>query len=469
MGALRLRSMERIIGRSFAGMLSGSLCCVLTAVCALAATGSSLEEAERLADDAVRRAAEHPEASLEQARKALALTADFEPTAFVKPGRKGEVVEDAYVAARSDYRRHRARLYDAVGQCLSRVGREDAAVRYLRRAAVLDPVGASPVRLARSLVAIGRGRPALDALLAQGANELGADALEVGQRAADAAGLPSLQVEIDRVRLLALPTTPRVEYRDGPLSLPEKARLSTGAPLRLEAEGPILIYAAERSCASCSADLESLKRLAPADARVILMAQAPDQDQALRSAVSLYRYDWPFLVGPGVAEALRVSGPSLLVVGRRGFCAALVHPPFALTLPGVLGVFARADLRESVPRGAWNRRPVDRKPAAPAPGILEQGLAPGEDEPTPPEFRAAVEAYAARRFAEALRLFEALELRGDGWLLPPEARLDRALCLAGLGRREEARRLLLRIGDSRFQDAVDHALEEISSGAARDR
>ncbi len=42
------------------------------------------------------------------ARKALSLTADFEPTAFVKPGRKGEVVEDEYVAARSDYRRHRA-------------------------------------------------------------------------------------------------------------------------------------------------------------------------------------------------------------------------------------------------------------------------------------------------------------------------------------------------------------------------
>jgi hypothetical protein len=37
------------------------------------------------------------------------------------------------------------------------------------------------------------------------------------------------------------------------------------------------------------------------------------------------------------------------------------------------------------------------------------------------------------------------------------------LCLAAAGRREEARRLLLRIGDSRFQDAVDAALERIGS------
>ncbi len=37
----------------------------------------------------------------------------------------------------------------------------------------------------------------------------------------------------------------------------------------------------------------------------------------------------------------------------------------------------------------------------------------------------------AGRKTEALKLFDALEAKGDGWLLPPEARLDRALCLAG--------------------------------------
>ena len=69
--------------------------------------------------------------------------------------------------------------------------------------------------------------------------------------------------------------------------------------------------------------------------------------------------------------------------------------------------------------------------------------------------------------AEALRLFDALEAKGDGWLLPPEARLDRALCLAALGRREEARRMLLRTGDSRFQDDVDRTLEQVGTPGAK--
>ena len=67
------------------------------------------------------------------------------------------------------------------------------------------------------------------------------------------------------------------------------------------------------------------------------------------------------------------------------------------------------------------------------PALLAEGLAPGEDEPVPAEFTHAVEAYRAGRFAEALRGFEALAARDDGWLLAPEARLDRALAMAGLG------------------------------------
>ena len=77
-----------------------------------------------------------------------------------------------------------------------------------------------------------------------------------------------------------------------------------------------------------------------------------------------------------------------------------------------------------------------------------------------------VEDWAHEFGAEALRLFEGLEAKGDGWLLPPEARLDRALCLATLGRREEARQLLLRTGDSRFQEALDRTLERVASGPA---
>ncbi|HEY7513086.1 MAG TPA: hypothetical protein VIC87_01330, partial [Vicinamibacteria bacterium] len=108
------------------------------ALAILLAAGGSAEEAEGLASRAMETAAASPEEGLAAARRALAMTEEFEPTAYVKPGRKGEVVEDAYLAARAEYRRHRARLYEAVGECLARAGRHDAAVRYLRRAADLD-------------------------------------------------------------------------------------------------------------------------------------------------------------------------------------------------------------------------------------------------------------------------------------------------------------------------------------------
>ena len=118
-----------------------------------------------------------------------------------------------------------------------------------------------------------------------------------------------------------------------------------------------------------------------------------------------------------------------------------------------------------MPRKRWNLRPPDRAVRARA-GSARRGPGPGEDEPAPAEFTQAVAAYRARRFAEALRGFETLAARDDGWLLAPEARMDRALAMAGLGRREEARRMLLRIGDSRFQEAVDRALERVGSGPA---
>jgi hypothetical protein len=104
---------------------------------------------------------------------------------------------------------------------------------------------------------------------------------------------------------------------------------------------------------------------------------------------------------------------------------------------------------------------VERRPLPALPAALPGGLVPGEDATAPPEFDRAVAAYRTKKYAEALALFEGLESRGDGWLLPPEARIDRALALAGLGRREEARRLLLRTGDSRFLDAADRALENL--------
>lgn len=429
---------------------------------AMALAGPPAAEAERLAARVLLGGMAAP-AALADARRALALTADFDPTDFVKAGRKGEVVEDEFVAARRAYRRHRALVYEAVGAAQASQGDHRAASRYLRRAVLLEPTEPRVARLARSLLAVDGAAEALHLVLGQArAATLGPSTVSLVEQAVDAAGLPSVQLEIDRARLAAV--APAAAYRDGPLRLSAGGRLSTGAPLALE-EDALVFYAAEASCRSCSDDLQELKRAVPAGVRVILVP-ATAEDQPLRQILGLYHYDWPILIGSGAARDLGLVPGSLLVVARGGWAAAAVKPPFLPTLSSVLQVFAAANVREAVPRPGWNGRPIDRKPVAPSPPlVMPEGLAPGEDEPAPDEFTAAVAAYRARRPAEALRLFEGLEAKGDGWLLPPEARLDRALCLAALGRREEARRLLLKTGDSRFQEEVDRALERV--GASR--
>jgi hypothetical protein len=224
-----------------------------------------------------------------------------------------------------------------------------------------------------------------------------------------------------------------------------------------------VIYVAEATCRSCSSDLESLKRTVPPTVRILTVPEVADQDVALRQVLQLYRYPWPIIVGKGVAVSLKVPVRSALVVARGGWSGAVVKPPFGPALASVLDAFGRNDVRETVPRPGWNQRPVERRASAPPPGLLPEGLAPGEDDPAPAEFTAAVAAYREGRAAESQRLFDGLAARGDGWLLPPEARMDRALCMAKTGQAEAARRLLLRIGDSRFQDAVDHALENVGS------
>src|SRR5262249_59243444 len=77
----------------------------------LAATPSPVDEAERLAAEATRAAESRPAEALDLARRALGATAEFDPIAFVRAGRRGEVVEDTFQAARASYRRHPARLY----------------------------------------------------------------------------------------------------------------------------------------------------------------------------------------------------------------------------------------------------------------------------------------------------------------------------------------------------------------------
>jgi tetratricopeptide (TPR) repeat protein len=423
----------------------------------------AIAEAERLAEEAVRMGQRDPRAALVQARRALVLTNEFNPTAFVEMGRKGEVVEDEFKAARTAYGEHRAVLYSAVGTLLVQQGDALAGSRYLSRAFLLDPRPSRGLDLARAQIALGRGREALDTIrraIAAMAS-LSPEAVQVIVQAVDVARLPSAQAEIDRGRLKAS-LGDAVTLRDGQVSLPPDVELSSTPVFRLE-EAPVnLIYMAEASCRHCSADLSDLHRLVPDDVRILILPEGDDQDAPVRQVLALYRYPWPLLLGRNLAALLELEPRSALVVARGGWSAVELKAPFGPTLTTALTALSRTDVQETVPRPLWNRRPADRSPLPPPPGLLEDGLAPGEDRPFPPEFEAAVEAYRAGRHREALEGFDALEARGDGWLLPPEARLNRALCLAGMGKRGDARRILLRTGDSRFEEAIDETLERVA-------
>jgi tetratricopeptide (TPR) repeat protein len=430
---------------------------LLAAVLAVAAPVSKSQQAERMASTA--RAHPKDASALAEARQALALTEDFDPTAFVKPGRKGEVVEDEYRAALAEYRRHRARLYEAMGACLDARGESRAAVRYLRRALVLDPPGADVAALGRALLHDNRPREALDVLLSHASGPIAGERLAAAGEAADLAGIPSLQAELDRARLLAL-DMPRPEPRDGPMRFAERLRLSTGAPLHLDDDIVSTIYVAAGACRSCSQDLAELKRVLPAEVRALVAAAEPEDDRTLRQALELYHVTWPVVLGTR-AGAYGPKAPVVWVIGRGGWSAAVLEPPIARSLPAVLGVFARQDVSEPRPRAKWNGRPAERQQLAAQPPLAADGLVPGEDEPAPSEFAAASDAFRAGRAREALAMVETLHGRADGWLLSPEARLDRALCLARQGEVATARRLLRSIGDSRFQERVDTALESL--------
>jgi len=426
----------------------------------LASAAGRVKEAEKLAAEAVRLSAARAPAAIEPASRALKMTEEFDPTAFVSAGRKGEVVEDAYVQARLDYRRHRAGLYAAMGEALAAAGQARPATRHFGRAALLDASADRSRRHAEALLAEGRGREALDILRRQAAaGALGPEAVALLERVADLVGLPSVQAEIDRARVQPLGAA--VEYRDGPVRLADNPRLSTGAPFKIGNDVTVF-YLATTVCRSCSQDLEVLKALVPRGTRVIMVAEDPERDHALRQILQLYRYDWPLLLGRGHYQALQAPGGTVLVVGRGGWVGAVAQPPLRTSLPAVLAALLRTDVRESIPRPTWNSRPPDRAAVAPAPGLRPDGLAPGEDLPVPGAFTAAADAYRAGKYLEALRFVQALAAKGDGWLLSPEERYDRALFLAGLGRRDEARRLMLGIGDSRFQDEVDRALERVA-------
>ena len=326
-----------------------------------------IAEAEQLAAEAMQLAPRDPAAALVKARRALAATAEFNPTDYVTAGRKGEVVEDEFQAARDAYRRHRAGLYEAVGTALARQGSALAASRYLRRTFLLDPTPDRGLALARSLNDLGRGREAIDTVqrAIAGLAGLKPEAAEVIARAADVAGLPSAQAEIDRGRLAAT-LGKAVALREGPLEIPAGARLSTSPVFRLDEAALTVFYASEASCRSCSADLEALARQVPKDVRVIAVPPGDDQDAALRQVIGLYRRPWPLLLGKDLAARLELKPRSLLLVARGGWTQAVLTR--AVRARGRLGA-----------RGAAARgRPGDR-PAAlvepPARGPLADSAA----------------------------------------------------------------------------------------------
>jgi hypothetical protein len=435
------------------------------------AAGTQIAQAEKLAQQAGGLCQGGSAAEGEAlARKAMALTTEFEPTDYVRAGRKGEVVEDAFLDARRQYRVHRARLYEAVGGCLARAGKQRAASRYLGRAALLQPSSDRAVALARALVADQRPAEALAALrsILRGPQAtLGPEGVRILEQAVDAQRLASAQVTLDRWRVAAL-RAPNVSHVAGPVKLAAAPRLSTGGPFAW-GDDPVVLYVGSVSCRDCSAHLQQIqaaltayrrraaKEGGPA-VRMLLVPEEPDQDLAMRQLATLYRYDWPVLMGRGHPAALGVQPGQALVVARRGWSAVSVQAPFEEALGAALDVMAHRDVTETVPRPNWNRQPPD-EPAVAEPRLLPEGLAPGEDQPAPAAFTAAADAFRAGRPLEALRFFDSLAADPDGWLLPPEARFNRALALRATGEREAARRILLRIGDSRFQEDVDRALE----------
>ena len=126
----------------------------------------------------------------------------------------------------------------------------------------------------------------------------------------------------------------RIARRRGPScatvrsSFRRAARLSTGAPLRLERTGRSSSTSADGSCRSCSADLQALKRGAPRDARIVLWPRGPEQRPG-RCARCCGALPLRLAVRSSAAArrpALGATAPSLVVIGRaRAGAAASLH------------------------------------------------------------------------------------------------------------------------------------------------
>ena len=322
-------------------------------------------EAERLAQQAVALAAQDPAAALAKARRALALTAEFIPTEYVDAGRKGEVVEDEFKAARDAYKRHRATLYEAVGSVLARQAQPLAASRYQRRAFDSRP-DARPRPRPRALAQ--RSRPR-----ARGARHGAARDRRSHGPAARGGGGDRARGRRRRAAERAGRDRPRTARGDpglgrsscgrGRSSCLRASRLSTNPVFRLDEAEINVIYAAEASCRSCSADLEELARQVPK--RRARAHAAPGRRPGQRAAPGAGA------LPPAVAAAARAQprdepgAASALAADRR---ARRVDAGGAHARPSAPRSARRSrrssasDVQETVPRANWNRRPVDRTP-----------------------------------------------------------------------------------------------------------
>ncbi len=381
------------------------------------------------------------EGALSAGLAALAATVDFEPTAFVKAGRKGEVVEDDYLSRPGT---------PIAGTGLASTppwaestpprGDHEAAVRYLRRAEFLGPDSSSG-RAARGCLSPRSVGPQRRRSCCRDSSPR----VGPGQTSWRSSRRSSTRQagRASRSRSIGPESWPSLggarSGGTGHFELPKGTRLSTAPVFRMADAAVNVIYAAEASCQTCSEDVEALRRGDPALPRGSSSCPrdrtttTPCGRCSVCSSVS-----WPVMIGPGLGSTLGVTPRSVLIVGRGGWGAALLPgAPEAGARQGGGTVGKDGCRSKSLPRPGWNRRPVERSSAhVRYRGCGPRGWRPATTSLRQPEFEAAVTAYREKRPAEAMRLFdESPDAGTDGSFPPRPGSTARCVSMRSVGER----------------------------------
>ena len=250
-------------------------------------------------------------------------------------------------------------------------------------------------------------------------------------RAADVAGLPSAQAEIDRGRLVATLGKARRAARGTVRDAPGRAALDEprvpprrgGAHRRLRRRGlvPDLLGRPRGAGPAGAEGRAGRSRCRRGTTRTRPCARC-----------------WPSTAGPGrccsgrdLAARLRLEPRSVLLVARGGWTQAVLQAPFgpelgsAIAAPPASGRPGDRAARRAGTAGRSTARRSRRRPACSRRASLR-----GRTSPFRPSSRPAVEAFRAGRAAEAPRRSTRSRPGATGGCCPPEARLNRALCLA---------------------------------------